>query len=162
MTPAKPWPPITDLLPHRPPMLLVDALLDADAESLRASAQVRPGEWYSDDAGRMPAWVAIELMAQAIAAFAGAAARARGEPPKVGLLLGSRDYRATEPWFLPGEILEIEVRSLYREDNGVGAFACTVRRAGRPVVTATLTVFEPRDTAWTMDAQSGTENGSDL
>lgn len=158
MIAAQSWPPITDFVPHRPPMLLLDALLDADAESLRASAQVRPGEWYSDDAGRMPAWVAIELMAQAIAAFAGTEARARGEPPKVGLLLGSRDYRATEPWFAPGEVLDIEVRALYREDNGVGAFECAVRRAGRPVVTATLTVFEPRDTAWTEGAAGNGES----
>ena len=37
-------------------------------ESLTAHATVRSDAWYADADGAMPAWIGIELMAQAIAA----------------------------------------------------------------------------------------------
>jgi predicted hotdog family 3-hydroxylacyl-ACP dehydratase len=64
-------PPIEQLIPHRGTMLLLDAVSACSDESLTALAKVRGDAWYADADGAMPAWIGIELMAQAIAAHVG-------------------------------------------------------------------------------------------
>ncbi|EEA00465.1 conserved hypothetical protein, partial [Burkholderia sp. H160] len=60
--------PIEAIIPHRGSMLLLDAVDTFADTTLSAFATVDPHAWYADAAGAMPAWIGIELMAQAIAA----------------------------------------------------------------------------------------------
>ncbi|CAH2907314.1 MAG: 3-hydroxydecanoyl-[ACP] dehydratase (EC [uncultured Paraburkholderia sp.] len=60
--------PIEAIIPHRGTMLLIDAVSAFSEETLSARATVHAGAWYADAQGAMPAWIGIELMAQAIAA----------------------------------------------------------------------------------------------
>jgi predicted hotdog family 3-hydroxylacyl-ACP dehydratase len=136
--------PIAELVPHRGPMLLVDRLLEDDLESVRVEATVKPGQLFLADGG-LPAWVGIELMAQTIAAWAGARAKERGEPVRLGFLLGSRRYEVTEPVFPVGTRLEIEARQEFVAENGLAVFSCRISRAGGVVATAQLNVFRPSD-----------------
>lgn len=136
--------PITELVPHRGPMLLVDRLLDDDAESARAEATVKPGQLFLTEAG-LPAWVGIELMAQTVAAWAGARALLAGDPVRLGFLLGSRRYEATRPCFPVGARLEIEARQELVAENGLAVFACRILEAAEVVATAHLNVFQPSD-----------------
>ncbi|MBN3729222.1 ApeP family dehydratase, partial [Burkholderia sp. Ac-20379] len=62
---------VLDVLPHRGTMLLLDAIVACTQEAVEAHASVRPDAWYADAGGAMPAWIGIELMAQAIAAHVG-------------------------------------------------------------------------------------------
>lgn len=136
--------PIAELVPHRSAMLLVDRLLEDDAESVRVEATVKPGQLFLTEGG-LPAWVGIELMAQTIAAWAGARAKEAGQPVKLGFLLGSRRYEATEPLFPVGTRLEIEARQELVAENGLAVFACRIFREGAVVATAHLNVFQPND-----------------
>ncbi|WYX37420.1 hypothetical protein WJ966_12245 [Achromobacter xylosoxidans] len=63
------WP-IASLLPHAGDMILIDEVLAHDADSLRARAVIRPGPYSLPD-GSLPPWLGLELMAQAIGAWAG-------------------------------------------------------------------------------------------
>jgi predicted hotdog family 3-hydroxylacyl-ACP dehydratase len=97
-------------------------------------------------------WIGIELMAQAVAAWAGVQGRAQGEPPRIGLLLGCRKYRSTRARFEAGETLRIEIAREFQADNGLGQFACVLHLAGdasdpAPLAQAQLTVFGPPDPA---------------
>ena len=91
-----PWT-LEELLPHRPPMLLIDAVeeFDPEAKSLTARVTVAPGQIFfvagPDGAGGVPNWVAIEYMAQTCAALAGCWDRhvAPDRPARPGLLLGT-------------------------------------------------------------------------
>ena len=61
---------------------------DLRIQNLRELVVPEAGLFVED--GQVPAWVGIEYMAQAIAAWAGCRARAAGKPPQLGFLLGSR------------------------------------------------------------------------
>lgn len=133
-------PPIEELLPHRYGMLLVDRLLEWDASSATVSASPRKDAWYAEQDG-MPSRIGIELMAQAIAAHVCVVAWSRGEPPKRGVLLGARAYRATQPHFPVGKELVVKATRAFSDASGMGAYDCTIEGAAK----ARILVFEPQD-----------------
>ncbi len=97
------------------------------------------------DADGVGSWIGVEYMAQAIAAHAGYAAHLRGEPAKVGFLLGARRYDCAVPRFAMGSVLRVHVHRALQGDNGLGAFDCRIVEQGSAAVlaTATITVFQP-------------------
>lgn len=133
---------LSELLPHRRGMLLLDAVLDVEPTSCRASATVRPGAWYDAGDGAMPAWVGLELMAQAAAVCIGHGKKLAGLPLRLGYLLGTRCYAAELPAFPHGACLEVEVFQSYLDPGGLAAFEGSVLLEGRSVARATLKAFE--------------------
>jgi predicted hotdog family 3-hydroxylacyl-ACP dehydratase len=136
--------PITALVPHRPPMLLIDRLLEDDAEQVKAEAVIRPGQLFLMSEG-LPAWVGIELMAQTVASFAGLRALEKREPVRLGFLLGTRRYECSRPFFPTGARLEIEARQELVGDNGLAVFSCKILLENEVVATAQLNAFQPPD-----------------
>lgn len=136
---------IHSLVPHSGAMSLLGRFLDADDESLRAEVVVTLDTMFCTD-GEVGAWVGVEYMAQAVAAHAGWCARLRGEPVRVGFLLGSRKYACSVASFPVGSILKIEVRRALQGENGLGAFDCRIEDgSGAELASATITVFQPHN-----------------
>jgi len=136
---------IHSLVPHSGAMSLLGRFLDADEESLRAEVRITPDTMFCVD-GVVGAWVGVEYMAQAVAAHAGWCARQRGEPVRVGFLLGSRKYACSVAAFPVGSTLIIEVRRALQGENGLGAFDCRIEDGdGDELATATITVFQPHN-----------------
>jgi predicted hotdog family 3-hydroxylacyl-ACP dehydratase len=140
----KPPPPIEELLPHRYGMLLVERLLEWDASSATVSASPSAGGWYAEDGG-MPSRIGIELMAQAIASHVSVVAWSKGEPPKKGVLLGARAYRATRPYFPAGGKLTVKAVKAFSDESGMGAYDTRIELEGAEVAKARILVFEPPD-----------------
>jgi predicted hotdog family 3-hydroxylacyl-ACP dehydratase len=138
-----PLPAIEDLLPHRGSMLLLQALLSADEQTACALANTDADAWYSDGDGAMPAWIGIELMAQTIAAHVGWCKSRLGQPPKQGVLLGTRAYRSSVASFRGP--LHIEARLAFLDDSGLGAYDCSIASDDKTLAVATVKVFEPAD-----------------
>jgi predicted hotdog family 3-hydroxylacyl-ACP dehydratase len=133
--------PAIHLVPHRPPMLLLDTVQEAGEERCTCLARVDPRAWYADAEGAMPGWFGLELMAQAIAAFSGR--RHQGRAPKIGYLLGTRQYVCERASFPAGALLEVSIQVDYADAAGLSAFACELRCDGVPAAHAILKVFEP-------------------
>jgi len=125
-------------------MVLLDRVISADEESLCAEVTIRSDTLFCS-AGGVGAWIGIEYMAQAIGAWAGYAARLRGEPPKLGFLLGTRRYDSRRPIFVLGSKLRVYVHRVFQNENGLGSFECAIDDEEGRVATATVTVFQPRD-----------------
>jgi|1185.fasta_scaffold295772_2 predicted hotdog family 3-hydroxylacyl-ACP dehydratase len=139
--------PIEEFVPHRGAMLLVSGVLACDTDSITVGAAVPREAWYLDEQGAMPAWIGLELMAQAIAAHAGVQGRVHGGRPRRGLLLGCRAYHAAAPSFAAGAALEVSAQRAATDEGGFAAFDCTVRSAGRELASATVRVFVPPEVA---------------
>lgn len=137
-------PAITELVPHAGPMCLLDRVLAAEGERLSAEVVVPAQGLFSQDGG-VGAWVGIEYMAQAVAAWAGWQARQLGLPPRIGLLLGTRRYRCSVARFAAGQCLRVDIERGYQADNGLGQFECRIHADGVELASATLTVFGPED-----------------
>ena len=148
----KPPPPIEEILPHRYGMLLVDRVVAWDAASATVSASPSAEGWYAE-AGGMPSRIGIELMAQAIAAHVSIVAWSKGEPPKKGVLLGARAYRATRPHFPAGSRLKIKAVRAFSDESGMGAYDTSIELEGAEVAKARILVFEPPDFAAFIAAQ---------
>ncbi len=84
---------ILELIPHRPPMALLDELVEHGPEHLSARMTVSQDMMFVDETGSLPAWAGIELMAQAIAAFGGLQSLARGEAAENRLSAGFAPLR---------------------------------------------------------------------
>ncbi len=82
-------PPITELIPHRGELLLLEGLLEHDAESTTVRVVVGAGGWLQRSDGSAPAWLALEYMAQCAAAHEGMLARSEGRPPPLGFLISA-------------------------------------------------------------------------
>ncbi|MBI2241907.1 MAG: 3-hydroxylacyl-ACP dehydratase [Magnetospirillum gryphiswaldense] len=142
MTPC-PWP-IEELLPHAPPMLLLDEVLVCDDQGSRAAVTIGPGFPFIEPSG-VPAHVGIEFMAQTCGLWAGGRARVHGRPARLGYLLGTRRYRALEPFFPLGARLEVSAQIVFL-DGGMGVFDCRVEdRNGTVLAEAQVNVFQPEE-----------------
>ncbi|MGV8894132.1 MAG: 3-hydroxylacyl-ACP dehydratase [Burkholderiaceae bacterium] len=144
-------PDICTLVPHAGPMILLDRVIAVNAETLCAEVTIGPNTLFCDGQG-VGAWVGVEYMAQAIAAYAGYAAYLCGNSAKVGFLLGSRRYECSRPYFALGSILHVHVQRVLQNENGLGAFECRIDYANDPLevidvvaATATITVFQPEN-----------------
>lgn len=137
------WP-IAELLPHAGEMILLDAVLEHGPEHALCTRRVPNDGLLHDADGTLPAWVGVELMAQAIAAWAGCQARETGAPVRLGFLLGTRHYTCNVAAFVPGIELRIEARRDFHDESGMGVFACHIEAPG-VLAEARLTVFSPPD-----------------
>lgn len=139
------FPPIESIIPHRGTMLMVDAVTSCSDETLTARATVRPDAWYADEHGSMPAWIGIELMAQAVAAHVSLITMRSGGLARPGVLLGTRSYRAHVSAFAREAQLVVGVREVLRSEEGHGAYECTIEQGGVRCADAIIKVFQPHD-----------------
>ena len=133
--PLHPW------LPHRAPMLLLDSVEQVDAEGGLARARIDPNAWYADAQGAMPAWIGLELMAQAISACRGQHLARSGQPGAGGYLVAARGFSSSVSAFPSGSELQVRVTLLEADPSGLCTFQCALLLAQNPVATATLKVI---------------------
>ena len=148
---------VAALLPHSGHMVLLDEILAYDHESLLASAHIGADHILMQPDGTVPAWMAMEIMAQCIGALEGCHARVRGEPVRLGFLLGTRKLNLFADTIAVGTQLSIQVQASTQDGSGFGVFDCALRwtdapaaaRAGLPsdglLVQAALNVFSPKE-----------------
>ncbi|MBB3062851.1 hotdog family protein [Microbulbifer rhizosphaerae] len=135
--------PVSELVPHSGDMVLLDTVVSAGEETLVAKLRVREDGLF-DRQGRVPAYVGIEYMAQAVAAFAGYHAKCAGEAVKLGFLLGSRQFHSNVDSYQCGDELTVSVERLLQADNGMATFECRVCGEGIEQ-SARLNVFQPEN-----------------
>ena len=140
--------PLEELIPHRPPMVLIDAVESFDAAAKRLVARVTIGanQLFSGPDG-VPNWVAIEYMAQTAAALVGLYDKvtAPGAPARPGLLLGTRRLDLKLDRFEMGKSYRITAENVF-SDADAASFACSIEdETGETVATATLNAYRPSD-----------------
>jgi len=124
-------------------MILVDRIVSYDDERIESEVTITGGSPFLGPDG-VPSYVGVEYIAQTIAAFAGLRGRERGEPPRAGFLLGTRQLTAKCGWFRPGDRLRVTVTVVFEGDD-MGAFDGRIERDGEAVMEGRLNVYQPRD-----------------
>jgi len=137
--------PIADYLPHRPPMVLLDHVVEAAESHIVCEVAIRVDSPFCDGAA-VPGWVGIEYMAQAVGVLTGWQALTRQSTVKIGFLVGTRHYQSHVPQFRVGDGLRITADKEVSAGNGLNAMYCTVHDAhGALLAEASLLVFQPDD-----------------
>ena len=148
---------LLSLMPHRPPMVLIDGVesFDDAEHSLVALVKIRPDSPFFVLGIGVPSWVAIEYMAQAAAALVGRYDQltAPGAPPRPGFLLGTRKLSLDLERFEEGATYRIFAGESF-SDGDAAAFECRISDAsGNVVASAILNAFRPQNLAEFLEQQ---------
>lgn len=139
--------PVSDLVPHAPPMVFLDRLLATDEQRTVCSLRVDRLELFRDARGRLPGWAGIEPMAQCIAAHGGLDARRRGEAPRVGFLLGCRRLMVATEWLEPTQVYVTSAVQVWGGEQGLVSFDCelTAREGGKQLLAGRINAYLPEN-----------------
>jgi predicted hotdog family 3-hydroxylacyl-ACP dehydratase len=133
--------PAERFVPHRPPMLLLDRLVARTSESGTVEARPSPASIFAGRDGLLDPAVAVELMAQAYAAWYGYGELLSGGDLGPGFLVGARRVSILAP--LPaGEVLVVTVRGTGSFDRFV-IVEGEVRCEGQLLATGTIKLWIP-------------------
>ena len=136
---------LEDLLPHRPPMIMLAELISVDVPGeASAVADTSPGcIFYDPELKGVPACAALEYMAQTMALVVGAEHRRRGQTPKVGFVLGTRRMEVKVATFESGKRYVANAKCVY-DDDEFASFDCSITDPdGTTVATALFTAYQP-------------------
>lgn len=99
------------LVPHKPPMRLVDRLLEVKELESLSEMTVRQDMIFVDEDGFLDGGAYAEIIAQSLAAMEGYQKLGRGEPRQQGLLLGMRNIQVFGR-ARTGDILRVSVSKI--------------------------------------------------
>lgn len=126
--------PITDtasLLPHSGRMVLIDRITRYGDDFVEAGAQIKPDHILLVG-GILPYTAFIELMAQAVGAYAGLQARKNARPVRLGFLLGTRKLEIFAQSVPVGTHLLATAHISIQDAGGMGVFDCELRWTDAP------------------------------
>lgn len=126
--------PITDtasLLPHSGRMVLIDRINRYGDYFVEAVTQIRSDHILLVD-GMLPYTAFIELMAQAVGAYAGIQARKNARPVRLGFLLGTRKLEIFAQSVPVGTHLLATAHMSIQDAGGMGVFDCELRWTDAP------------------------------
>lgn len=141
------YPPPAELLPHAGGAILIDEIVSDSDSVIEAAAIITAEHPYFVAGEGVPAWVGIELMAQAIAAHAGLSGRRANRAPRRGMLLGTRRYAARVSWFTDGARLTVRAEREFGDEGGMAACLCRIDCDGQMVADAKIIIVEEEETA---------------
>lgn len=137
---------IQDVIPHRPPMRLIDSLHSQAAMQVTTTAGVNEQSLFYDAAvNGVPAWVGLEYMAQTAAVWIGLRDHQQGRTPEPAFLVSARQYQAHEPVFPLGSHFYIEVTVKLMDANIVSFVGKIYDDSGKNWADALFTAFRPDD-----------------
>ena len=140
-----------DLLPHAPPMVLLDEVLGWDnGQAMTAVTMRNDSPFFTVDKG-VRAYVGLEYMAQTCGVYAGIETLNAGLPVQPGYLLGTRNFHAAADWFLPGARLVIDVKEIFRQEK-MAAFDCRIMLGEQLVASAQLNLYQADENLLEVDS----------
>lgn len=140
--------PAMELTPHRPPMNLIDRLVEADENSVAAEAFIAEDNIFLDEQGCLDRVAYIELTAQTYAAMLGYNDHKNGLPVREGFLVAVRNMHFFDE-VKSGDRLTVRVRTVGSIEGFSIADGEISFDDGRVVAAGSLKIWVPKP------AQSG-------
>lgn len=143
--------PAQNCLPHSAPMVLIDKVLNVDMKNqiVKTSVKIHDDKiFFNKEINGISPLVGIEFMAQTIGCYA--YYKAGKTIPKIGFLLGTRQYENSLEKFENGKTYIITAREIYG-DNELVSFECLIYNEGEDenpenyIAKATINAFQPKD-----------------
>ena len=133
------WP-LPTMLPHSRAMILIGEPAASGHDWAEASVRIAEDSLFYEPGKGVPAWIGAEYMAQTVALFAGVASRRADEEIMIGLLLGSRQYKVSAPYFKLGSLLRVRGQRVWQDDR-MAVFECRIDAESR-LAEAQLSVYQ--------------------
>jgi len=122
---------VAELVPHAGPMVLIDEIVAFDDEGVRARTATRSDGLFAprSEAG-VPAWLGLEYLAQAIAAWSGYKELRAGRSIKPGLLVGTRSFTSNVGRIPAGTCLDVQASRVVAGKGAISVFEGRVEGEG--------------------------------
>ncbi len=132
-------PSVASLLPHEPPMVLLDEAISFEGDVMVCGVEVRPDAPFVGPDG-VEGVVLMEYMAQCVGVWAGQYATTTGGEVQIGFIIACRKMELSVDRVPIGASLRVESRRVWGE-MALGQFACRVTRDDAVLATASLSVY---------------------
>lgn len=139
------FPPISELLPHRPPMLWLDEVLRLEDDEIQCGLRIR-AEHVFVIAGLVDPVVSVEWMAQTVGALVGLRERSQSIRPRPGYLIAIPEAEFAVAQFQVGDQLTLYARRSWGDDS-MASFQGRVERDGVQCARAQLSVYRRKQGA---------------
>jgi len=137
--PTDGFPPVAELLPHRPPLLWVDEVIAPQGDDVHCRLTLRDEHVFARD-GVVEPVVSVEWMAQTVGALVGLYDRDKSLAPRPGDLIAIPEAQFFVAEFAVGDVLDLHARRAWG-DSTLASFEAQVVRAGVLVARAQLSVY---------------------
>lgn len=139
---------VAPLLPHSGEMVMLDKITDFGDDFLIAET-VTTENCLLVKNGELPTYMAAEIMAQGIAAWAGCKCVQAGQPITLGYWIGSRKLTLHAPAITLGHRLQIRIQRSIEDATGFGVFDCSLTDLDteQVLIEGALNVFRPHQQA---------------
>ncbi|MFC4701787.1 3-hydroxydecanoyl-ACP dehydratase [Glaciecola siphonariae] len=140
-------PQLFELIPHRPPMLLIHKLLHVDERSSSSLVNIAENISFYENGLGVPAWVGLEYMGQTAALIAGYQLKQGIVSPHIGFLLGTRSFKSESAYFTGGARLKVSCTEKALVGDDLATFDCLIenydnpQQHNEPLAAATLSVL---------------------
>ncbi|GHB90787.1 hypothetical protein [Cerasicoccus arenae] len=131
-------PPISELIPHEPPMILIDRILELSADCVHAETTLQPGALDDNGTGVSSAW-SLEIVAQACAALIGQHYRDQGF--REGRLIKSSRWTLSTLHLPTAQLLTIHATIEAASDMGIFLFNGELRAGDTCLAEGQLTIL---------------------
>ncbi len=136
-------------LPHKPPMLLLEEVVNVTDETATCRVTVSPHGVlapFIDAEGNLPGWFALELMAQTVGVWSGWHRQQQGQTSiSLGMVLGARELVCAAGYLPGGKALSITVK-LLMQDERFGSFECAITADDEELASGRVNTFQPTPT----------------
>ena len=151
---------LEDVMVHRPPFLLLERMCSFTPMHLEAEASVASSHPFATERG-VPALLAVEYLAQAVAAHQGVMDRLAGRQVHEGFLLGVRAMSLHTNVLPLGTRLHARVERAFALGDAFGLYICRLNDAltGACVAEGDLKVFQSPEYVQALKLQRQTEGG---
>jgi len=124
-------PPIDELIPHSGNSILLERVIAHDGETTTAQIRIASQQWLVQPTGAVASWMAIEYMAQCVAAHEGMVAKTHGLALPLGYLASVKSLRVRIPEFQPDDDLRVSTKRIGgRPGLGGLSHACAIHAHG--------------------------------
>lgn len=134
---------ITQHIPHRGQMILIDNIIDKSEDNFTVEVLSSSSSLLSTSKG-IPAYCCVEYMAQTISAYNNiyAMSGVPAKEPQIGFILAIRKFKCEIDYLPVDSRFIIKVTPILIVNNS-GSFECSMELEGRVIATGKITAYEP-------------------
>jgi predicted hotdog family 3-hydroxylacyl-ACP dehydratase len=137
-TATQKFPPLTEFMPHRAPMLWLDRMTACSDTDVVCEKTIAKDDFFVENGG-MSSLVTLELFAQTAAAHFGYLALSKGGGMTSGALLGTRKLELFVDRLLVGDTLVVRARQIMSMPP-VAQYECELIRERETIARGTINV----------------------
>ncbi len=131
---------IENLIPHSGDMVLLDKVIEVDADSIHVQSTIGADNAFLERE-YFYTFLTLEMMAQSLVVFRGLGDKESRQ--KLGFLLGARGFKIFKPFVRIGDTIDIITQISMQDKNGLGVYDSRAYCKEELIAEATISVLNP-------------------